>query len=353
MHHDFMDSRYHYDLPPALIASRPASPRDAARLLVFDAASGAVSFDRFLNIDKYLPQDSLLVLNDTKVAPARAMLRKETGGNVEVLFLLNEWDGKGPIPALVDRKVAVGAMLDFGEKKKVEVIGQEENIFYLKPHFQPAEIFEILDRRGVTPIPKYIKNTGLPESVLRKRYQSIFGKKFASVAAPTASLHFTDRVIAKLEKQGMRKTFVTLHVGLGTFAPVSERQLAAHELHREFLTISAASATAIREQKRAKKPVVAVGTTVVRALESQAGKIMKPASKPISAETRIFIKPPHDFKIVDALVTNFHLPGTSLMMLVQAFLENKKAKRSVAGLYRIAIKEKFRFYSFGDTMLVK
>ncbi len=346
--------QYSYHLPESLIAKRPAEPRDSARLFVYDTRRDEITLYRFSALGDHLPKDSLLVLNDTKVVPARAMLKKETGGKIEVLFLVNEWKREGPIPALVDRKIGVGAKIFFGPERILSVARQEENIFWLEPNFSARELFALLDKRGVTPLPKYIKHSDLREAVLRKKYQSVFGKRSASVAAPTASLHFTQRLLHKLERQGFSKAFVTLDVGLGTFAPVSEENMAKGTLHTEFLTISPGSATLIREHHDAKKPVVAVGTTVVRTLESESQKILSRAKRgTIVDKTRIFIHPPHAFRIVDAMVTNFHLPDTSLMMLVQAFLAQKNSKRTLLDLYQMAIEEKFRFYSFGDAMFIK
>ena len=365
---------YYYNLHKDRIARQSAEPRDAARLFVYDTTRDEITFDTFANLGAHLPKKSLLVLNDTKVVPARVMLKKETGGKIEVLFLVNEWQQTPdkPIPALVDRKITIGAQLFFKDpnaKITFTVARQDENIFYLTPSFSnlksrsnPAqELFKLLDKNGVTPLPKYIKNTGIGEAALRKKYQAVFGKNPASVAAPTASLHFTEHLLAKLEKSGVEKTFVTLNVGLGTFAPVSAESLASGTLHTEFLTIPAQSRVTIAAHKYAGEPVVAVGTTVVRTLEAEAVKILSTSNNgDITDATQIFIRPPYDFKIVDAMITNFHLPDTSLMMLVQAFLEHKnisaqkqKKTRSLVDLYEIAIKEKFRFYSFGDAMLIK
>jgi S-adenosylmethionine:tRNA ribosyltransferase-isomerase len=347
-----METLYNYELPKNLIATQPASPRDAARLFVYDTATNMITFDTFLHLDRYLPEQALLVMNNTKVVPARAMLKKETGGKIEVLFLVNEWQGKGPIPALVDRKIVPGATIFFDAKHALDVVRQDENIFYLMPRFPSRKIFELLDRKGITPIPKYIKHAGISETELRRRYQSVFGKTPASVAAPTASLHFTPRVFGKLEQQNIQKAFVTLHVGLGTFAPVTEESVKQGILHSEFLTIPQKTINAIRDHKKNDRPIVAVGTTVVRTLESQAVKILSKKTGDITDSTTIFIRPPYTFKIVDALITNFHLPETSLMMLVEAFLQNKHAQKNVSELYKIAIAEKFHFYSFGDAMLI-
>ncbi len=351
---DLADPRYAYHLPETLIAKEPAVPRDAARLFVYDTARDTIVLDTFAHLGDHLPPSSLLVLNDTKVVPARAFLKKAaTGGKVEALFLVNEWDGKGPVPAIVDRRIDVGARLTFGTLA-FTVARQDEQIFWFAPEFPARELIPALVRRGVTPIPKYIKGSGLGEPALRKKYQSVFGATPASVAAPTASLHFTERLLRRLEAQGFRKAFVTLHVGMGTFAPVTTEAVARGTLHAERLSIAPSSRARILAQKRAGRPVVAVGTTVVRTLESQADAILTPrASSAIDAETRMFIRPPYRFTIVDAMVTNFHLPGTSLMMLVQAFLEHKGSRRHILTLYERAIKERFRFYSFGDGMLIK
>ncbi len=350
--------RYDYELPSGLIARRPASPRDAARLFVYDTATDAVSFDTFAHLGDHLPPKSLLVFNDTKVVPARAELRKETGGRVEVLFLVNEWDRRGPVPAIADRKIAIGAKLFWntpgpGERASFTALGQDENIFHLRPEFPPSSLFGLLAKKGVTPIPKYIKGTPLGEAALRKHYQAVFGKKPASAAAPTASLHFTGRLLRTLAAEGFSRTFVTLHVGIGTFAPVSQKHLAQGKLHKESFVVPASARNAINAAKGEGHPVVAVGTTVMRTLESQAKAILAEGDGSMSGDTDIFIRPPYEFRIADAMITNFHLPGTSLMMLVQAFLEHKGASRGITDLYRIATKERFRFYSFGDGMLIK
>ncbi len=356
---------YHYHLPESLIARQPASPRDASRLFVYDPATDTIALDRFANLGRHLPDRALLVMNDTRVIPARAMLTKEaTGGKVEILFLVNEWKGSGPVPAIADRRIRVGAELRLGHDARFTVVAQDANLFFLQPHFPAGRLFAALQRHGVTPIPKYIKGAGLKESELRKKYQTVFaatdgsrndGGHPASVAAPTASLHFTNRLLRRLEAQGMRRTSVTLDVGLGTFAPLREENIAQGTLHTELLRVPEASAQAIRKCKQGERaPVVAVGTTVVRTLESEAEKIMDTRwCGPIADATQIFIRPPYQFRIVDAMITNFHLPETSLMMLVQAFLAYRQAPRTLVELYAIAIREKFRFYSFGDAMLIR
>lgn len=346
---------YSYNLPEALIAKQPANPRDASRLFVYDTAADEIALDRFTNLDRHLPDCALLVMNDTRVVPARAVLVKEdTGGRVEVLFLVNEWDGSGPVPAIADRRIRIGTPLRLGKDMRFVAVSQHENLFYLLPQFPARTLYAALERHGITPIPKYIKGVDMTETELRRKYQTVFAARSGSVAAPTASLHFTDRLFRKLETCGVRRAFITLDVGLGTFAPLREENLSTNTLHTELLRVPAASAREIREAKRGDAPVVAVGTTVMRTLESEAANIMDARRRgDITDATQIFIRPPHRFMIADAMITNFHLPGTSLMMLVQAFLSHKQAARTLVDLYAIAIREKFRFYSFGDSMLIK
>lgn len=337
--------KYDYDLPAELIAQAPAKPRDAARLLVYDTKSDRVFSDHFRNLAEYLPEQSFLVLNKTKVLPARIELRKVTGGRVKVLFLLNEPNERGKYKILTDRKLLIGNRLYFDSRKFITVIKQEENIFFVRPNFSKKTLFDLLKKNGQMPIPPYIKNTPLKERGLREQYQTIFAEQPGSVAAPTASLHFTDRVFKNLAKKGIEKFFLTLHVGLGTFAPVRPENLKKKKLHEEYFEIGSAIAKKMAAQRQKKGIAVAVGTTTVRALESFSGH--RGFSK-----TNIFIMSGHRFKRVDALITNFHVPKSSLLLLVDAFLKDKKAKRGVLDLYAIARKEKFRFFSFGDAMLI-
>lgn len=335
---------YEYELPKGFIASAPAEPRDSARLFVYDTKTDTVTFDHFYNLSKYLPEGSLLVLNTTKVVPARVKMRKESGGIAEVLFLVNEVRKDGLVPCITDRKLNIGTTVMFPNGKAFMVRSQEEERFFLAPQFSAEELPELLLKYGTTPIPKYIKENPLPEDALRERYQTIFAETPASVAAPTASLHFTERVFRSLAEKQITHVPVTLHVGLGTFAPVKDENIAEKKLHNEWFEIPEASVAAIRESKKKGNSVVAVGTTVVRTLES--------AARGANGATDIFIFPPFEFKTVDVLITNFHVPKSSLMMLVDAFLKYKGAKRGILDLYAIAMKENFRFYSFGDAMVI-
>ncbi len=347
---------YDYHLPNALLAKAPVSPRDAARLFVYDTQIDEVFFDTFLNIAKYLPKRSLLVFNNTKVIPARLWLNKETGGKIEVLLMMNEYrPGDILIKGIVDRKILPGAKLYFKNRAHLEVIKQEEQFFFFKPSISMKMFSKLLKKEGVTPIPPYIKRSNIPEHDLRQKYQSILAKYPASIAAPTASLHFTNRLLAKLEHREIKRTEITLHVGAGTFAPVDEKNIREKKLFTEPYDISHNSAQAINRAKAAGIPIIAVGTTAMRTLESAAHVNSKTRTWNVasgSRSTNIFIYPPHKFTIADGLITNFHVPCSSLMLLVDALLKHKKAKRDILALYDIAISEKFRFYSFGDGMLI-
>lgn len=334
-------TRYNYHLPEELIAKNPRVERDEARLFVYETKTGRITLDVFKNLDRYLPNKALVLLNETKVVPARVTFRKSTGGNVEILFLMDEWQpGQRQVRGMVDRGVKIGEFLTVGDVYSIRAVGQEENIFTFELQFPAADFYHLLDRCGTTPIPKYIKGTTLPEQDLRKRYQTIFANIAGSIAAPTASLHFTERVFRSLEAKGISTAKISLNVGLGTFRPVTKENLATGKLHREYFVVPEDTA----KELRADMTRVAVGTTATRALESWAlGK---------EGTTDLFIRPPFDFKVVDCLITNFHLPNSSLMMLVEAFLQFKRSPAPLVELYERAILEKFLFYSFGDSMLI-
>jgi len=396
-------TNYNYYLPPGLIVQVPAVPRDSSRLFVYNTQTGKITFDHFYDLYKYLPEKSFLVLNKTKVIPARVTLKKESGGKVICLLLFNELStfakasadktNSRIIKTLVDRRINIGDKLFIDKNHFFDVVDQKEKIFYLKSSAPIDWVIQRLTKIGRTPVPLYLRRTPLSEKDLRKKYQTIFsftpdGCRQGSVAAPTASLHFTNRVFANLEKKGTKKLFVTLHVGLGTFAPITEENIKNKKLHEEFYEIDQRTLQLINQSKCEGKKLVAVGTTVVRTLEAFANlKLKSQKSKPQEKsqkdggkcnffrfrgpaflrgdsraikncvaesfyKTDLFIMPPYDFKMVDHLITNFHLPNSSLMMLVEAFLQYKKSKHTLVDLYNIAIKEKFRFYSFGDAMLV-
>lgn len=348
---EFCDlNRYDYELPPELIRKKGVEPRDTARLFVYDTATDTIRLDIFRNLAAYLPAESLMVLNNTRVLPARLWLRKETGGKIEVFVLANQIEDETRIPVLLDRKAVVGQKLFFPDQSSFEVVGQEENIFFVRLE-AGKDLRTLLETFGETPLPHYLEGEGTPEEELRTRYQTVFAEAGASVAAPTASLHFTEEVFEKLEEKGIQSTQLTLNVGLGTFAPLREEHFAKGTLHREFVVIPKGTAQALLQAKAAGHGVVAVGTTVARTLEA-AAQLGSGAQEGFTGAVDIFIAPPYRFQAVDHLLTNFHLPRTSLMLLVDAFLESKGSRKGIMELYERAIEEGFAFYSFGDSMLI-
>ncbi len=349
MHFTDLD-HYDYVLPPELIRTTPLEPRDSARLFIYDTATDTVSFDTFAHLADFLPATSLIVLNDTRVRPARLWLRKPTGGKIEVLVLVNEWDGVGLIPGIVDRRVSVGDRLCFPNGDGLVVASQAESQFFFRLESE-RPLFDLLDAYGQTPIPHYLETTIDPdESRLRTRYQTVFAGTGASVAAPTASLHFTDAVLASLAAKGIERTAITLDVGLGTFAPLREENFTTHRLHRESVTVSPKTAGKLTDARRVSHPIIAVGTTVTRTVETLG---VNGSVEAFHGFIDTFMYPPYHFQLVDMLLTNFHLPKTSLMLLVDAFLQDKGAKRDIMDLYAIAIQERFAFYSFGDSLLIR
>ena len=343
--------KYEYFLPEANLALEPAVPRDSSKLFIYNTEKDKVIFDTFSNIDKYLPNNSFMVLNNTKVLPARVTMKKESGGKVVVLLLVNEIIDN-TLPIIVDRKINVGEKISFDNDNYLHVIGQKENIFEVKFDFGRQHLFSLLNKYGAMPIPPYLKKSTLSKDDLLKKYQTIFAKTDGSAAAPTASLHFTDSVFKKLDEKDIKRLFVTLHVGMGTFAPITDENIKLKKLHEEYYEVEDKTMQCIGTLKKEGKKLVAVGTTVVRTLESISKIHIKNQKEKTIEKTDLFIFPPYDFKMVDIMITNFHLPKSSLMMLVEAFLQNKKAKKSLVELYNIAIKNNFRFYSFGDAMLI-
>lgn len=338
------DLRYSYSLPSELIAKEPVKKRDEAKLFVYDSKTGEITHSVFSNIGSFLPKKYSLVLNETVVAPARMTVHKKTGGKIIALFLVNEkTQDENVIRIMVDRNVKVGD----------EIIGigtiiahSEKSIFVLKLKISRKELLEMLRKKGAMPIPLYLRDTKLQKDELLDRYQTVFAHEnsslFRSVAAPTASLHFTPQLLKSLQQRGAIIAPVTLHVGLGTFAPVTDEQISSGTLHHEWYSIPELTIKQLNN-----KPIVAVGTTVVRTLESYAKTGQE------TGTTDIFIRPPYEFQYVDNLITNFHLPNSSLMMLVEAFLQYKKTKHHLKDLYEVAIAQKYRFYSFGDAMLIR
>ena len=346
-------SDFDYDLPPELIAQEPAERRDGARMMVLDRAARTIAHRRFVDLPAYLRANDLLVVNDTRVIPARVFGRKAkagTGGKVEFL-LLEEiepgvWDAlmrsrrrpKAGEQVMLDDDLAVATVLEDGELGRVKV-HVESKLPWL----------EVLDRIGQTPLPPYIlRKDATPErrAADKMRYQTVFARAPGAVAAPTAGLHFTPEVLDRLAGQGVGKTTVTLHVGIGTFRPVAVENVEEHKMDFERWQIPEETARKIAAAKSAGGRVVAVGTTSVRTLESAAARPEGFGAG--QGRTDLFIRPPCDFRVVDAMVTNFHLPKSTLIMMISAFA----GREFVLDAYREAIRERYRFYSYGDCMLI-
>ena len=334
---------YDYKLPKELIAQKPARPRDSARLLVYNRKTKKIAFDTFANIGKYLPKSAVLVFNQTKVIPARLIVQKPTGGKAEILYIDND---KKLIKVLSNKKLPIGTNISIsdGRQKLIcfKVIFKKQNFYFLKPSFPVSQLLTILYKYGKTPLPPYLKNSPLSEKQRREQYQTVFAKFGFSVAAPTASLHFTKNLIGKLKKQGITIKYVRLDIGLGTFAPLHEDNIKTNKLHTETYNISKATADFLKTAKKQKRSIIAVGTTAVRTLETMT------LSHKLSGATNLFIHPLYNFILVDGIITNFHVPRSSLMMLVASFISRKK----LLALYQRAINKRFRFFSFGDGMLI-
>ena len=337
---------FDYELPPALIARYPAINRDLSRLMILNKRSGSVSEDIFKNICDYLVSGDLLVLNDTKVIPARLFGRKESGGKVEI-FLLRREDGDSELWSCLLRaskgfREGLVIALPAGMTAKVRSRLNNENWLL---EFSGTEPFDIwLEREGHVPLPPYLQRSDEVQD--KERYQTVYARTAGAVAAPTAGLHFTRELIDKLENKGVETVHLTLHTGLGTFQPVRVVRVEDHRIHTEYYSIPEATAEAIRATKLRGGRVVAIGTTTARALEHACKDVGIVAIG--CGEANIFIYPGYQFKIVDALVTNFHLPESTLLMLVAAFA----GREFVLGAYHEAVRRDFRFYSYGDAMLV-
>ncbi|OGI52766.1 MAG: tRNA preQ1(34) S-adenosylmethionine ribosyltransferase-isomerase QueA [Candidatus Muproteobacteria bacterium RIFCSPHIGHO2_02_FULL_65_16] len=335
-------SCFQYQLPAELIAQRPAHPRTASRLLALDGASGARRDLTFADLPALLRPGDLMVFNDTRVIPARLLGVKDSGGRVEVLVerVLDERRVLAQVRASKSPRPGRSIRFDGGVEARVRARAGE---FFELEFESDTPAREILERIGHTPLPPYITRADEPGD--RERYQTIFARVPGAVAAPTAGLHFDAAMLAQLDAMGVERAFVTLHVGAGTFQPVRVEDISGHRLHAELLTVGEAAAARVNAAKGAGRRVIAVGTTVVRALETAAtdGRV-----GPYAGATDIFIYPGYRFRIVDALLTNFHLPESSLLMLVCAF----GGTEHVLDAYRHAVEQKYRFYSYGDAMFV-
>jgi len=336
-----------YDLPPELIAQQAIEPRDAARLLVLHRDTGRVEHRGFREITELLHAGDALVVNDTRVIPARFFLRRGTGGRVEALFL-HEQPGGWRIMLKGSGRLKVGETLHCEEFPAHCLVLAErlERGDWLARPVPPIPPLELLARIGQTPLPPYIHRAA-PDAADVARYQTVYADRPGAVAAPTAGMHFTPELLERLAATGVRRAGVTLHVGAGTFVPVQTEVLANHRMHAEWYEIGAAAADVLRDTRGAGGRVVAVGTTSARVLESLPD-IDSPEFGPASGWTEIFLYPPYRFRNVDVLLTNFHLPGSTLLALVMAFATPEQIRAA----YREAIAQRYRFYSYGDAMLI-
>ncbi len=344
--------KLNYHLPLELIAQQPSCVRSDSRLLVFNRSNGDILDSTFCKIGDFLSSGDCLVLNDTKVLQARFFGRRGTGGKLEGLFLAENAQGIWEVMLKGARKVKTGEIIYLEDKAKrdfcrAEVLDKQgEGRCRLKID-SDAGLETILDKIGFPPLPPYIKRTDdISQAAMDEvRYQTVYARRPGAVAAPTAGLHFTNKLIEQLKRSGIGFSYITLHVGTGTFKPISTENIEEHEIHREHISIDEKNARIINAAKEKGGRIIAVGTTSVRALEAAAeGSRVKA----VSGTTQLFIKPGYKFKIVDAMVTNFHLPKSTLLALVAAFA----GVESILAAYRYAIEQRYRFYSYGDAMLI-
>ncbi len=334
-------SDFHYELPDELIARHPAPRRSDSRLLHLRGASGELADRRFADLPSLLSPGDLLVFNDTRVIPARLHGRKETGGRIEIL-LERVIEGEAALVQLRSSKPpAVGSRIRFSDDLEARVAGRDEDFWVLE---FPGGAVAAFERHGEMPLPPYLHRAVEEED--RERYQTVYARRPGAVAAPTAGLHFDEPLLAACERAGIARTHVTLNVGAGTFQPVRVEELSDHRMHAELAEVPAAACQAVAACRARGGRVVAVGTTAVRALESAAaqGRL-----EPFAGDTRLFITPGFRFRVVDALLTNFHLPESTLLMLVAAFAGTGHVLRA----YAHAVAERYRFFSYGDAMLVE
>jgi len=336
-------SDFYYDLPEELIAQTPLQQRDTSRLLHLDRVSGAIEHRHFYDILDYLKPGDCLVMNDSRVLPARLLGHRPTGGAVEVLLLRDLGDKKWECLCKPGRKMQVGNEVIFGDGELTATVTQVQETGNRVVQFHYEGIFlEVLERLGKMPLPPYIKE----ELQDQERYQTVYSREVGSAAAPTAGLHWTAELLEKARNMGVKTAFVTLHVGLGTFRPVKAEEITDHHMHSELCMLSAETAEILNKTKAEGGRIICVGTTSCRTLESlvNADGSFEASSK----WTEIFIYPGYTFKAMDGLITNFHLPESTLVMLVSAFA----GREHVLHAYEEAVKEKYRFFSFGDAMFI-
>ena len=332
-----------YDLPEELIAQTPLQKRDSSRLMVLDKETGEVSHEHFFDILDYLHPGDCLVMNDSRVLPARLLGHRPTGGAVELLLLRDLGDKQWECLAKPGRKLLEGQQVIFGNGELTAVVRKVcEDGNRIVEFFYEGIFLEVLERLGKMPLPPYIK----AELQDQERYQTVYSREVGSAAAPTAGLHFTRELLEEIRRKGVKTAFVTLHVGLGTFRPVKVEDVHSHHMHSELCMLSGETARVLNETKEAGGRIVCVGTTSCRTLESLVNANGSFEAK--SRWTDIFIYPGYTFKAMDALITNFHLPESTLVMLVSAFA----GRENVLNAYNQAVAEKYRFFSFGDAMFI-
>ena len=335
-------SDFFYHLPEHLIAQKPLADRIASRLLCMDKSTGELKDKKFIDLVGLLNKDDLLVLNDTKVIPARLYGKKQTGGKVEILIerVLDQYHAVAHIRSSKSPKA--GVIIELDKNFVCTVTGRENDLFCLQFNDEQT-VLDLLDQIGHIPLPPYITREDNAEDL--KRYQTVFAKKQGAVAAPTAGLHFDQAIMDALDKKGVNKAFVTLHVGSGTFQPVRVDDLSQHIMHKEYYSVSQQTVEAVQETKAKGGRIIAIGTTAVRALESASTSGQLQAG---FGDTDLFITPGYNFKTVDAMLTNFHLPESTLLMLISAFA----GYDHVMNAYQHAIEHSYRFFSYGDAMFL-
>jgi S-adenosylmethionine:tRNA ribosyltransferase-isomerase len=335
---------FHFDLPQELIAQRPTATRSASRLLLLDGASGLRRDLQFSDLPSLLSPLDLLVFNDTRVIPARVFGFKDSGGRVEILLERALTANTALVHLRASKGLKKDAIVRLPGGQTARMLGRQRDFFHVRFSCDVAGFFET---HGEIPLPPYI-GRGI-EDADRERYQTVYARSLGAIAAPTAGLHFDAAIFADLEARQVRHTFVTLHVGAGTFQPVRVDDIDSHEMHEEYLEVPAATADAINEARAAGGRVIAVGTTVVRSLETAAEAAqVTPCMAPYIGTTRIFIKPGHRFRAVDAMITNFHLPESTLLMLCSAFV----GREALFEAYAHAVRARYRFFSYGDAMFL-
>ena len=351
-------SDFDYNLPTSLIAQQPVYPRDQARLLIYNSKDQKIEHKKFYNIIDYLNKNDVLFLNNSKVFAARLLGHKESGGQIEVFLLKNIDKKKNIWQCLIKGKVKIETEILFSNKLLATVLSIDNGINEVSFNFDHNKLIKSLDKIGQVPLPPYIKRDKQKKED-RKNYQTIYAKdnKLGSSAAPTAGLHFTSSLFKKITKKKIKIIEGTLYVGLGTFKPIKEENILNHKMHSEDIEISAKAINDIIKAKNSGKRIIAVGTTSCRILESlskylkinsNTGKYLKYQGPSLKFSTDIFIYPGYKFKITDALITNFHLPKSSLILLISAMI----GRDQVMSIYNLAVKKKYRFFSYGDAMLI-